>query len=109
MSDNVKRVDFAAAARQRKEGGSGPHLSGTARCLHCKHEWVAVAPVGTLSLVCPSCDLARGAWYRNAGVDGDYWLCNCGSEVFAVRLAGILCMCCGVATSFEALAEAAPR
>jgi hypothetical protein len=25
-----------------------PHLSGMARCLACRHEWVAVAPVGTI-------------------------------------------------------------
>jgi len=32
-----------------------PHVTGSVRCHKCKHEWVAVAPEGTMNLECPSC------------------------------------------------------
>ena len=40
-----------------------PHWSGIASCLRCKHEWVAVAPVGTDDLQCPSCGSGSGVKY----------------------------------------------
>lgn len=39
-----------------------PHLQGAARCLACKHEWQAVAPVGATDLKCPSCACLRGVY-----------------------------------------------
>lgn len=34
--------------------------SGTVRCEHCAHEWVAVWPVNSEPLECPKCGLLRG-------------------------------------------------
>ena len=43
-------IDFTKAKAELD-----PHISGDARCLACKHEWVAVAPIGTIWLECPAC------------------------------------------------------
>jgi Zn finger protein HypA/HybF involved in hydrogenase expression len=48
-------VDFAAAKSART-----PHATGDAKCLDCKHEWVATAPVGVVRLDCPECGSTRG-------------------------------------------------
>lgn len=37
-----------------------PHISGKAHCIACKHEWVSVAPVGTVWLTCPECQTEKG-------------------------------------------------
>lgn len=61
-----------------------PHVSGKARCLACKHEWVAVAPVGTIDFECPSCGLMRGAWMYPVQPHRDekVWQCACGATTF---------------------------
>ena len=33
----------------------GPWCNGAAWCLECRHEWVAVWPLGAESLECPAC------------------------------------------------------
>ena len=33
----------------------GPWCNGAAWCLECRHEWVAVRPLGAESLECPAC------------------------------------------------------
>ena len=33
----------------------GPWCDGTASCLNCGHEWIAVWPLGAESLECPDC------------------------------------------------------
>ncbi len=79
-----------------------PHLAGSAKCIGCAHEWEAVAPVGTVSLECPSCSSERGVWrYPVRATEGDsLFLCNCGCEALtAYHRAGkfwLKCMCCGV-------------
>jgi hypothetical protein len=71
-----------------------PHLSGPARCLKCKHEWVAVAEVGTVTLTCPSCDLDFGV-YQAAPVPDLAWQCNCGCQLFYLMPDGHMCAHCG--------------
>ena len=36
--------------------------TGEAFCMHCKHEWVAVAPVDTVELECPQCSTHKGVF-----------------------------------------------
>ena len=74
----------------------GPHLSGRAICKECGHEWVAVAPVGTVELKCPKCHTMKGIW-KNPCVPehGEIWCCNCGCDVFSVTRKGIMCWRCG--------------
>lgn len=54
-------INLAQAEADRE-----PHLSGKARCLACKHEWVAVAPVGVVWMECPACTLERGRYVAQA-------------------------------------------
>ena len=74
-----------------------PHVSGVARCLTCKHEWVCVAEAGTVDLTCPSCDLERGAWLNTIGpASGEVWRCACDNHLFYLKRTGApLCPSCG--------------
>jgi len=47
-------IDFATAKKELS-----PHVAGRARCLTCKHEWAAVAPIGMEWLECPECSVER--------------------------------------------------
>lgn len=79
-----------------------PHLSGGAKCIGCGHEWVAAAPVGTITLECPCCSAMRGVWrYPVRAAEGDIlYRCDCGCEALTAYKRGgyfyIKCMCCGV-------------
>lgn len=60
-----------------------PHASGTAKCMACKYEWEAVAPLGTYILTCPSCETKKGMWKYPFGapVGSRYLSCVvCGAE-----------------------------
>jgi hypothetical protein len=83
-------IDFAQAKKDRT-----PHLSGEAVCLHCKHEWVAVAPVGTVYLECPECAQQKGIfrWFCSPEVK---WACLCGNIHFQIVPGPyIYCILCG--------------
>lgn len=75
MNDNV--IELRPAKVER-------HLRGEAKCLTCKHEWDAVAPVGVSWLECPFCGLERGSFrYHVMAAEGiDRWTCACGADVF---------------------------
>lgn len=84
-------VDLGAARQKREQ-----HSSGKARCLDCKHEWVAVAPTGTPWLECPSCTLFRGRFVEHhEHGDKAHWECRCGNELFYILADGCLCPNCG--------------
>ncbi len=74
-----------------------PHMAGEARCLACKHIWPAVAPIGTAELECPSCALRRGVWVHplEPAAGEVVWECNCGSQLYMLRLHGAWCVGCG--------------
>lgn len=79
-------------AREEKQ----PHLGGTARCLGCKYEWYAVAPVGTVSgLECPNCQLPQGRYMNLVEDDGPHWTCACGNQYFSITPQRTYCICCG--------------
>ena len=71
-----------------------PHLSGKARCFKCKHEWVAVTPVGEFVLDCPQCenDAAMIGFVARADTR---WVCNCGCDLFRHDPNGPYCVNCG--------------
>lgn len=74
-----------------------PHMSGPAKCLSCKHEWISVSPEGTVWLDCPACGIQMGrrqgpVWCRG---ENYYWMCECGNDLFAVLIEGFLCPVCG--------------
>lgn len=77
---------------------SEPHLSGKAKCLCCKHEWVAIAPVGNTILECPKCDTANGTWYALTfpGDGMEVWFCKCGNGLYSILKDGrAVCARCG--------------
>jgi hypothetical protein len=82
---------------------SGPHLSGPARCVRCKHEWQAVTPEGVFKgLECPECGNFSGVRWGLIGPEHEYWQCICGCATFALSRTGApICVNCGVrATSW---------
>lgn len=81
---------------QREREERTPHLSGEARCLACKHKWIAVAPVGTLWLECPSCTLTRGRYSNQVENEGLHWTCKCENDLFYVTVSAIYCPNCGL-------------
>lgn len=73
-----------------------PHTSGQARCLGCKHEWVAVAPVGTYWLQCPHCSRNLGKYIFAFNFPDDlHWTCKCGNDLFYAMNDGYYCPNCG--------------
>lgn len=73
-----------------------PHLSGKAKCMQCKHEWVAVCPAGTDWLECPKCHSMKGFMkYHCDRDDSAHWTCNCGNDLFFILPEGTLCPNCG--------------
>lgn len=78
-----------------------PHLAGEALCIGCRHEWAAVAPVGTWQLECPSCCTWKGVFRYPVGADvGDLlFVCNCGCEALTAYMHHgrfrLKCMSCG--------------
>lgn len=83
-------IDIAQAKADRE-----PHLSGTGVCLACRHEWVAVAPVGTVWMECPACSLERGRFKGSVGMGGLHWHCKCGNDLFHATQDGMYCPNCG--------------
>ena len=72
-----------------------PHQQGKARCIACRHEWEAVAPVGVFWFECPNCSLCKGAMVSPTIRDEDVWTCNCGNELFVFTPKGAYCPNCG--------------
>lgn len=85
-------VDLEAERERRS-----PHSTGKARCLDCRHEWTAVAPVGVLWLECPACTLERGRFVAQHERDEPHWHCLCGNTLFYVVRDGYYCPNCGTA------------
>ena len=75
----------------RQTEKSDPHLSGKARCAVCKHEHVAVAPVGVDWMECPECGLDKARFIRE---------CKCGCDVFRITRTASFCINCGNGQSF---------
>ena len=67
----------------------------------CRHEWQAVAPVGTTWLECPACTLLTGRFVGPVHKEGLYWMCNCGNDLFYVTTTGGYCGVCGIETTFD--------
>ena len=91
MTDKI--IDLQQA-KQDRDAKPVPHISGKARCITCKHEWVAVAPVGTTTLECPECK-NDGHMIREVITYGDQWICDCGWQLFRMNRHGIYCPNCG--------------
>ena len=93
-------IDFKTAKEERDH-----HLSGDAKCLACKHEWMAVAPVGAVWMECPSCTLLRGRYIAHSEYPLDHWNCGCGCDLFHVIKDCFYCPNCGKEQHFEPMVE----
>lgn len=60
-----------------------PHGVGNAICIGCKHEWIAVAPVGMTRFECPECHTIKGTWkFEFAPAVGALMrICSCGNDL----------------------------
>jgi hypothetical protein len=77
-----------------------PHGSGEVLCPSCKHEWVAVAPVGEVFFTCPACSSHTARWKRPfASAVGElfYSCTHCSSEhfYFVLKKGGVQTKCSG--------------
>lgn len=84
---------FPPANDQQDDGGWG---EGKAMCGNCRHEWIAVSPIGALPLECPECGSVKGMWknWFSRGFGDEehpHWQCPCGCQFFAVTPYGIYC------------------
>lgn len=70
-------------------------LENKAKCLTCRHEWHAVAPVGTTWFECPACGLHMGRFMRSVNREGAHWHCLCGNDLFYINLTVTYCAVCG--------------
>lgn len=84
-----------------------PHASGPFRCIACKHEWEAVAPMpldGLSAVVeCESCGCFTGqAKYPfDVGKDEEVWQCGtCTGHLFMITKTGTFCVGCGKRANF---------
>lgn len=85
-----KVVDLATERLLR-----GIHRTGVARCMGCKHEWAATAPVGTTDLECPSCGTLLGVYKATSVTEFKQWQCQCGEFMFHIDERGAYCAYCG--------------
>lgn len=85
-----------------------PHVVGTAKCLDCGREWVAVAQVGMTMLECPTCKTSRGvlAGAVQPKAEQQWWVCNCECNLFHIvadaagKFSGMMCIKCGKDAEF---------
>jgi len=77
---------------------SMPHNAGPARCIACKHEWVAVAPQGLDFFECPRCGCEKGTFKGPCQREGLHWTCTaCAGDcqIFYLTDTGPYCVNCG--------------
>lgn len=73
-----------------------PHLAGKAICMACRHEFVSVAPVGSVLFDCPSCGAQKAHMRFACVIDGKpTWNCTCGNDLFHITKEGCYCPNCG--------------
>lgn len=97
---------------EQKRIEQGPHVTGQAICMHCRHKWAAVRPLtdDAEDMQCPACGLPRGVWEYNFTVpEGPIWTCAyCPSQAFKLTPVAAYCIGCGRRTTYATLAEATP-
>ncbi len=72
-----------------------PCIEGEAICIGCKHEWQAVADIGTIDLDCPECKGSKGIFKHFVERSSElHFECNCGNFLFHVTPTGFYCPNC---------------
>lgn len=105
--DSDNKVISLQAKREEKNTKKERTITGKARCLSCKHEWVQIAPESEdgyydLWHECPLCGLNFGRFINDICEDGKkVWSCGgCGNELFKVAEEHIYCPLCGKIQTF---------
>lgn len=104
----VREIHFGK--NQSADVANDPHVSGQARCLACKHEWMAVVPAiaddYAGDLECPACGVCRGQfkWPFHGPQAEEVWTCSCGSQLFMITRPGTRCVGCGRHQVFPSIA-----
>lgn len=80
---------------EARRAAKHPHQTGEALCLHCEHEWTAVAPVGTQWLECPLCKVEKGVFRGASKPNAQVLTCDCGNQLHYVTPDGAFCPNCG--------------
>ncbi len=75
--------------------GAYRHLTGTAYCTECNHEWVAVREVGTTNMEFPNCHGMFGV-PKSECVPDTFWECQCGNHLHYLTPEGAMCRMCGM-------------
>ena len=77
--------------------------TGEAFCIQCGHEWIAIAPTGTIQLECPECHTMKGLyrWPFSVGEGELIRECNCGNRLFILTPKGHLCANCGIYQEYD--------
>jgi hypothetical protein len=70
--------------------------TGKAKCLSCKHEWMAEVPTGIEWLECPECSLMKGKFIYINGREDPHWVCICENDLFKINTEGVYCPNCGI-------------
>ena len=110
MSNVFNLADFRDGDQEAEE--THVMLTGPARCLACKHEFVTSVPAGDdiFDLVCPKCDTRRGQFIYppNLPASAVVWRHSCGGTVFTPVLLdpeGMLAKNLGVLSTTRAACE----
>lgn len=78
-----------------------PNMTGKVKCLSCRHEWIAVRPIGTVWHECPACTLSMGRTMGSIDYDEKdanmVWNCSCGNDLFYLTEKTAECPVCGLA------------
>ena len=97
MNNVTSIVDF-------KESNQ-PRLRGDAKCIACKHTWVAVVPAGVFEFECPKCELMKGVFNKIADPDEEILECNCGCDFWMLSSSGAYCANCTMLVGYDELCE----
>ena len=76
---------------------SSTHVEGNVLCMACDATWVAIAPVGTILMECPHCNLKKAIWMSPI-LPQDEPMIQCGTcrNIFLiVGINNVYCPNCG--------------
>lgn len=73
----------------------GAWSNGTYRCLACKFEQHATAPVGWVFIDCPCCGTERFTNKYTYVKSDTVFTCKCGCDVFSITPSRLFCPNCG--------------
>lgn len=103
MSDDGV-VSFELKRKEAADRATQPvfMLRGSMRCMSCKHEFEAEAPLGVQDFECEKCGLLQAKWRNpiSPPANTKMWVCRCENDLFFITPDGIWCASCGLRAEF---------